>query len=656
MNCYIQKNKPILMPLYEYMLFLTHSKDNMRKNFLTCIILTFISQLGISQSFYTPRNIQQAYVNNTRSETGFPGSDYWQNKGVYDMKIQVFPSERKVVGQETIIYSNNSPDNLEKLVIRFVNNIHKPNAPRGYYAPDAFLDSGLVITHLEVNGEVYDENARNWGTVGDLRLKKAIAPQTTTEIKINWYYYLSKQSGREGQIDSTTFFAAYSYPRISVYDDYNGWDRLDHTGRQEFYNDFNDYNYSVVAPKNYIVHGTGDFLNPKEVLSDKYYQRLMDSYTSDEIIHIIDSVDVLKNDFTLDKEWLEWKFKAEHITDVCFGLSNHYVWDASSVIVDEKTKRRASVQATYLPGTKDFQMYVGWARFSLAFFSKEWPGIPYPYPKMIAFQGYANMEFPMMVNDATTANLDFARLLQDHEMVHTYFPFYMGINETRYAFMDEGWTVMFEYLVSIEEFGKEIADKMFIDFRSNRYIKNISQENDQPMILQSSQQAGMGYGSNSYGKAALFYLSLKDYLGDELFKKCLHTYMNTWNGKHPMPWDFFNLFKTVSNKDLDWFYRKWFLEYNYIDLVLTDVNAKKNNLSFTIQNKGGLIIPTTVRMFYKDGTSDVMNMGTYLWENVPSNKIRLTTEINKSKKLIRVELDNGIFVDFTPEDNVYRVE
>ena len=83
---------------------------------------------------------------------------------------------------------------------------------------------------------------------------------------MEWEFPLSRESGREGIIDENTFFCAYAYPRISVYDDYNGWDKLPHNGRQEFYNDFNNYQVSITAPKNFIVYATGIFQNPEEVL------------------------------------------------------------------------------------------------------------------------------------------------------------------------------------------------------------------------------------------------------------------------------------------------------------------------------------------------------------------------------------------------------
>ena len=122
--------------------------------------------------------------------------------------------------------------------MRFVNNLHKPTSPRGSSVSEDFLSAGLTITSFKINDKTYNIDGKNWGTTGEVKLKSPILPKQVAILDIDWNYPLSKESGREGQIDPTSMFVAYSYPRVSVYDDYNGWDRLPHTDRQEFYNDF----------------------------------------------------------------------------------------------------------------------------------------------------------------------------------------------------------------------------------------------------------------------------------------------------------------------------------------------------------------------------------------------------------------------------------
>src|SRR6476620_8406231 len=93
------------------------------------ILLLLVQCCADEQDLYMPRNIKNAYQKGTRSLTGVPGANYWQNKGVYDIAVTVNADTKSISGTENIVYSNNSPDTLKTIAIRFVNNIHKPGAP-----------------------------------------------------------------------------------------------------------------------------------------------------------------------------------------------------------------------------------------------------------------------------------------------------------------------------------------------------------------------------------------------------------------------------------------------------------------------------------------------------------------------------------------------
>lgn len=615
--------------------------------FLISFILFFLAGNIFGQQLYYPRNIKKAYANQTRSEDGKPGKNYWQNGGNYKIDFQVNPDQKTVSGAETIDYFNNSSDTLKTAVIRFVTNLHKPTSPRSGKVSTDFLSEGLKIKSLSVNGTIYNVNSDDWETFYELKLAAPMLPKSKNEFRIVWEYPLSKESNREGQIDENTFFCAYAYPRISVYDDYNGWDRLPHMNRNEFYNDFNNYEVSVTAPKNYVVYATGVFKNPEEVLQPEILTKFKRSLTSDEIVHVATKEEMLNQKVTKQNPQNIWKFSAQNITDFTFGLSSTCIWDASSVQLKSK---KVSVQATYNAGTADFEKYVEWQKYCIKWFSENWPGIEYPFPTMTAFQGFADMEYPMMVNDtAIPDNFADSRQTVDHEIAHTYFPFFMGINETRYAFMDEGWATALEYLIGEDENGKEFNDKMFTDFRVKRYINDPSAEQDQPVISMSTQVSGAGYGNNSYIKPAFSYLALKDLLGDKIFKKSLHFYMNTWNGKHPVPWDFFNSMNAGSGQNLNWFWKNWFFTNNYIDLKINSAKISGKNVNLNIENTGGFAIPFDVEITFTDGTVSTKHFTPAVWKDA----MTFQTKIPASKKVKSVKLNGGIYLDYTPLDNVF---
>jgi hypothetical protein len=588
-----------------------------------------------------PRDITRAFNKQTRSPDGKPGPKYWQNTARYDITLQALPPSRDIRGREQITYFNNSPDTLKSIVVRLIQNIHKPGVARDGDASPDYLTTGVEIDSFSVAGQAWPYAGRGPATAQTVALPRPLLPHDSVRMSFAWHFPISLESGREGMIDKTTYFLAYFYPRVSVYDDYNGWDRLPFVDSKEFYNDFNDYTLRVKAPANYIVWATGTLQNPKQVLQPTYAKRLEKSMTSDAVIHVATAADLAKKNITTQQPVNTWVWKANDISDMTVGLSDHYVWDAASVVVDPATKRRASVQAAFADSTADFHYAVKNGQNSLSWFSRNLPGVPYPFPKMTVFQGFADMEYPMMVNDSPEKDLKFAQLVEDHEIAHTYFPFYMGINESRYAFMDEGWATTFELFIGRAENGVAAADEFYKKFRVNRWIHDPSTAEDLPTITPSSELKS-GYGNNSYGKASLSYLALQDMLGEELFKKSLHTYMDRWHGKHPIPWDYFNSMNSASGQDLNWFFHNWFFTNGYIDLALTQANKTAQGTVVTLKNIGGFAVPVNLKVSYADGSSETLHRTPEIWR---TNQQQATITLPPAKAVQSVELVNGLFMD-----------
>jgi hypothetical protein len=624
----------------------------MKRFLIGLFLLAGLAQQATAQALYMPRDITQAFKRGTRAADGRPGPKYWQNRARYDITVQAMPPDRNIRGREQITYFNNSPDTLRRLVIRLTPNIHRPGVSREGDASADYLTSGLEVDTFAVAGQKRPFTSQ--GTVQAVALPRPLLPHDSVRVSFSWHFPVSVESGREGMIDKTTYFLAYFYPRISVYDDYNGWDRLPFLDSKEFYNDFNNYTLRVQAPANYIVWATGTLQNPQQVLQPATAKLLAKSMTSDAVLHIATADDLAKKRITAQKPVNTWVWTANDISDVTVALSDHYVWDAASVVVDGATKRRASVQAAYADSTADFHFAVKNGQNSLGWFSNKsnWPGVPYPFPKMTVVQGFADMEYPMMVNDSPQRDLKFAQLVEDHEIAHTWFPFYMGINESRYAYMDEGWATTFELLIGRAENGAAVADEFYRQFRVNRWIHDASTAQDLPIITPSSELKA-GYGNNAYGKPSLSYLALMDMLGEAQFKKCLHEYMDRWHGKHPIPWDYFNSFNSASGQNLNWFFNNWFFTNNYIDLALDQATKTAQGYTVTVRNIGGFAVPVTLKVTYADGSSAVLHQTPAVWQ---ANQQQAAVPITTTKVLRNLELVDGIYVDADPGNNRLAVQ
>lgn len=620
------------------------------KYFIT-LALACVALNAFAQQLYMPRDVLQAYKNETRRLNGMPGNKYWQNRAKYNINITAAPPDRTIQGSEDITYFNNSPNELKTLNLKLIINIHKPGAPRVRPAAPDYLTPGVQIDELVVGNKkmAWDNKALRF-TNAEVQLPKPLPPGDSVKLSINWHYQISLQSGREGMIDSTTYFLAYFYPRIAVYDDYNGWDKMTFTDAQEFYSDFNDYTVTLTVPKNYIVWGTGTLQHAEKVLQPEYLQRFNQSLTSDDIVHVVTKQDLAAKNITAQNNLNSWQFTASNIPDMAFGISDHFVWDATSTVVDDATGRRASAQAAYNDTAADYHYVAGFAKHALSWLSHNWPGIPYPYEKTTVFQGYAGMEYPMMANDETYGDTTFSRFVAEHEIAHTYMPFYMGINETRYGFMDEGWATTFELLIGSADMGKERAEGFYRQFRVNGWINDKTPDEDLPIITPGEVLSGRGMGNNEYGKASLGYLAVKDMLGDELFKKCLQGYMERWHGKHPTPWDFFNTISDIAGKNLNWFWNNWYFSNYYIDLSITNLTRQANGYTLTVQNTGGMASPFDVKITYKDGTTETIHQAPGVWE---ANQKQAAINLYGKKEIKAITLDGGIYVDAEPKDNTW---
>src|ERR1035437_579595 len=194
---------------------------------LLAVLILFLSNISYCQNpgLYIPRNIQKAFDKKTRSLDGRPGINYWQNRANYNINIDFDPGTRLIRGKERIKYFNNSPDTLREITIHIFPDIYKKGFPRDFAIDPDDESNGVVIKKITYQGNDIDtskarDNIENNGTNLKLKLSSPILPRTNTDFSFEWNYILNKGSDvRTGAIDSTTFFIAYFFPRIAVYDD-----------------------------------------------------------------------------------------------------------------------------------------------------------------------------------------------------------------------------------------------------------------------------------------------------------------------------------------------------------------------------------------------------------------------------------------------------
>lgn len=603
------------------------------------LILCFFSSIySQDDRLYMPTEIRQAYENGTRSPDGRPGKNYWHNTADYKMDITVHPDKSMLEGSEEVVYYNNSPDELHSLVVRLYQDALRKGNVRDFGLGPDDVNDGTVIKKLSVEGvDIDPEDSRivsRYGTNMSIQLSEPLAPGEKLRMEIEWSFDIPKINIRMGMYDSTTYFLAYFYPQIAVYDDIFGWDRMSYTFRTEFYNNLGNYDVTIRVPESFTVWSTGVLENAKEVYPTGVYSRYEQALGALETVNVLTAGDLFSEDGYRNLSGT-WRYVAKEVSDFAFGISDHFAWDAVSLDVDG---RKVLVSTAYpADQVKRHAEVTGIARKAMRHMSQDAPGIPYPYPRFTTFIGSdgGGMEYPMMA-----CNSGPGRGVTIHELFHTYFPMYVRTNEKRWAWMDEGWaTYVTDWLTDKYFDGSE--DPVFNNFSSS--IRGLQGSfGDLPLITSSQFTDNSNYGYSAYPLPAFIYGMLHDHLGDELFVKCFREFIQRWAKKSPTPYDFFFTFENVSGQDLAWLWEPWFFEFGYPDVSIE--SFKKGKL--LIRNKGNRPVPLTAHVTYTSGKEETMSRPASVWKSaatyefaIPDYKNVKTIAVNEAVVDIH-ELDN----------------
>ncbi len=618
----------------------------------TMAFFVAITSLAAQSTLFIPRNYLKPYERGTRSWDGKPGPNYWQNRSTYTIKASIDPKIRLLSGEETVTYTNNSPDTLKLVRFKLQHDRYRKGVQRAFdVAASDVTDEGTHIENLLFNGKTVESKDQNrFATFLDVSLKNTpIAPKSSATFTVRWSYTLpaAKGSARECVCDSTTFFVPYWYPQIAVYDDLNGWASHPYTGQQEFYNDFADYDVTINMPPGFQVWATGEWQNAKEVLNPEYFSRWEKAHSSAEVISVFSEKELKTSKVykTSEVSRTEFRFKASNVPDFAFASSDHYNWDATSIIVDDKTGRRTFVSAAYNTASTDYPQVAKIAATGIHAMSNWLPGYPFPYPVMTVFNGDDGMEYPMMCNDVSTGTRS-PMSLTLHEISHTYFPFMMGINEQDHAWMDEGWAAFFDYLLS-----DSLSNHVEGGVRD--YSSIAGTENDVPPMVKS-RNLSTAYRNAAYQRPSQAYFTLLDLLGYEKFHTCMTEYMNRWSGKHPAPFDFFQTWNNASGQNLDWFWKPWFFDWGYPDLGIQGVirDEAAHCQVIMVERKGNIPVPIHLEVEYSDGSKETFHQTAAVWRDGKQN-VRVACAEGKTLK--SAVLGRTTVPDVDRKDNVFPV-
>jgi hypothetical protein len=402
------------------------------------------------------------------------------------------------------------------------------------------------------------------------------------------------------------------FPRMCVYDDYQGWQNKQFLGQGEFALPFGDYSVKLTVPADHIVAATGTLQNPEQVLSKTELDRFEKAKNSfDAPVIIVTQAEATQKEKTKSKDKKTWEFKAENVRDFAFASSRKFIWDAQAVKVGDKKPLAMSFYPR--EGNPLWEKESTRAiKNALEVYSRM--TFDYPYPVAISVHAAGQgMEYPMICYNRgrPDKNGNFTPAIRQslvgvvvHEVGHNFFPMIVNSDERQTPWMDEGVNSFVQLVTELERY-PDIKWTRGIPVELIPYMKG-DKTTQRPLMTNSEQIIKLG--PEQYGKAATALFMLREtVMGRELFDKAFKEYSTRWAFKHPKPADFFRTMEDASAVDLDWFWRGWFYSTDNVDQSIDQVkwyrmrtdekNVENKNVS---AKKGDLNSGTAAKNQFSD--------------------------------------------------------
>lgn len=566
--------------------------------------LTYAQQ-NTDQSKFRQLGTELPTPNTYRTASGAPGESYWQQRVDYDIKVELDDEKQKIKGTEMITYFNNSPHPLTYLWLQLDQNVVHPESDTYKTATnklgervsagqlngmlDNSFDGGHKIEYVkDATGKALKFTIVKTMMRVDLPTP-LIAKTGKIQLQIGWSYNINDRQNPALGADSRGGYELFPedgnylytitqwFPRLAVYDDYNGWQHKQFLGQGEFTLPFGNYTVAITVPSDHIIAATGALQNAKDVLTADQMKRFEEAKTATKPVVIVTQAEATEKEKTKAKDKKTWVYKAENVRDFAFGSSRKFIWDAMGVKIEGSPVPTVMAMSYYPKEANPLYGHLSTeaVAHTLRVYSKH--TIPYPYPVAISVEASNGMEYPMICfnygrpeKDGTYSDrIKYGMLgVIIHEVGHNFFPMIVNSDERQWTWMDEGLNSFCQFLAE-QEWDRSFPSNGGQARNIVGYMK-ADKEVQNPIMTNS--ESIIRFGPNAYTKPATALNILREtVMGRELFDFAFREYARRWAFKHPTPYDLFRTMEDASGVDLDWYWRGWFFTTDNVDISLDAV-------------------------------------------------------------------------------------
>lgn len=556
----------------------------MRKIYISILSLALLSSCTTTKTVTSTTNSSTSMVLNSPAT-----ATYWQQHVDYKMDIDMDVNNYQYQGKQTLVYTNNSPDVLDRVYYHLFFNAFQPGSEMDVRSqtiadPDSRVGSRIgalkpnEIGYIKVNSLKQNGTTLTHETVGtilEVKLANPIKPGEKVTFTMDFDAQVPAQIRRTGRnnAEGVALSMAQWYPKLAEYD-FEGWHADPYIGR-EFHGVWGDFDVKLTIDKAYTVAGSGYLQNPNQI-GHGYQTGTVTTPNSDK---------------------LTWHFVAPNVHDFTWAADKDYIHDTKQV-------PNGPLLHFFYKNDLDAEHKGYWKKMQpktvelMQYYSKNVG--QYPYKQYSVIQGGdGGMEYAM--STLITGNRSYGSLVgvTAHELAHTWFQFLLASNESKHEWMDEGFTTYISNMAmnDIMDEGKE--NPLANAYKGYIYLANSGKE--QPLTTHSDRYAyNRSYSIAAYSKGAVFLSQLGYVIGAENLKKTIKKYFTDFSFKHPKPLDIVRTAERVSGLELDWYLIDFGQTTNTIDYSVKAIEG--NNI--TLERIGLMPMPIDLKVTYADGTSE----------------------------------------------------
>ena len=594
---------------------------------------------------------QTKEVSYTSKKTASTIKNYWQQHADYTMDIDMDVNSYQYKGKQKLVYTNNSPDNLDRVFYHLYFNAFQPGSQmdiRSLNIQDPSAKIGDRISKLKPNEIGYikvntlkqngnDVSYKTVGTILEVTLNEPIKAGETVTFDMLFDAQVPIQIRRSGRNSKENVALSMSqwYPKMAEYD-FQGWHTPPYIAR-EFHGVWGNFDVTLHIDKNYVVGGSGYLQNPQEV-GHNYEDKTK-------------PLNLPKGDK------LTWHFNAPNVHDFMWAADPEYNHDVLKMEngIDLHFLYKKTLEAKYLRNWKKLQPKTAEL---MAYFSDNIG--QYPYKQYSVIQGGdGGMEYAM--STLITGKRKFGSLfgVTAHEMAHTWFQFLLASNESLHPWMDEGFTTYISNKAENKILKENNKNPHLGSYRNYNYV--VKNGLEEPLTTHADRyHTNTGYGIASYSKGNIFLSQLEYVIGSENVAKGLKKYFNDFSFKHPTPNDIQRTMEKVSGIHLGWYLNEWTQTTHSIDYGIKAIDGKK----ITLERLGKMPMPIDVEVTYIDGSKENFNIPLQMMRGEKPTSATIlkdwgwaypTYSFEASKVVKAVTIDKtGLMADINMENNIYK--